>query len=265
MKKYILLAFVTLLTWSAATAQKWYITPQIGINLSDLQGSDKHDYFNTTTGFVGGVEVERRLNDRLGISLGGFYSIKGSNPNITYVCIERRENVKVLDYQEHCKQIKLSYLSLPLLVNFHLWKGLTLKGGIQYSHNFSAHIKHEYEGYISPLFYSFSDFVWTPTNHSVIAVFYRGKKPQAPTSDNMPDPERIDGHSTKGIKSYIHAADIAIPLGISYEYKHIVLDVRYQIGLTKVFRQWNSELDAGGEDNIRNACTSITIGYRFGL
>jgi len=81
----------------------------------------------------------------------------------------------------------------------------------------------------------------------------------------MPDPERIDGHSTKGIKSYIHAADIAIPLGISYEYKHIVLDVRYQIGLTKVFRQWNSELDAGGEDNIRNACTSITIGYRFGL
>ena len=263
MKKYILLAFVTLLTWSAATAQKWYITPQIGINLSDLQGSDKHDYFNTTTGFVGGVEVERRLNDRLGISLGGFYSIKGCNPNITYVNIETRENVKVLDHHYHYEKIKLSYLSFPLLVNFHLWKGLTLKGGIQYSHNIRAREKRQGEGYISPLINSY--FVGTPTNHSVIADFYRGKKPQAPTSDNMPDPERIDGHSTKGIKSYIHAADIAIPLGISYEYKHIVLDVRYQIGLTKVFRQWNSELDAGGEDNIRNACTSITIGYRFGL
>ena len=263
MKKYILLAFVTLLTWSAATAQKWCITPQIGINLSDLQGSDKHDYFNTTTGFVGGVEVERRLNDRLGISLGGFYSIKGSNPNITYVNIETRENVKVLDHHYHYEKIKLSYLSFPLLVNFHLWKGLTLKGGIQYSHNIRAREKRQGEGYISPLINSY--FVGTPTNHSVIADFYRGKKPQAPTSDNMPDPERIDGHSTKGIKSYIHAADIAIPLGISYEYKHIVLDVRYQIGLTKVFRQWNSELDAGGEDNIRNACTSITIGYRFGL
>ena len=154
-------------------------------------------------------------------------------------------------------------MSLPLLVNFHLWKGLTLKGGIQYSHNIRAREKRQGEGYISPLINSY--FVGTPTNHSVIADFYRGKKPQAPTSDNMPDPERIDGHSTKGIKSYIHAADIAIPLGVSYEYKHIVLDVRYQIGLTKVFRQWNSELDAGGEDNIRNACTSITIGYRFGL
>ena len=264
MKKYILLAFVTLLTWSAATAQKWYITPQIGINLSDLQGSDKHDYFNTTTGFVGGVEVERRLNDRLGISLGGFYSIKGGNPNITYVNIETRENVKVIDYQEHCKQIKLSYLSLPLLVNFHLWKGLTLKGGIQYSHNIRAREKRQGEGYISPLINSDFDKV-SYADHNIENLFYRGKKPQAPTSDNMPDPERIDGHSTKGIKSYIHAADIAIPLGISYEYKHIVLDVRYQIGLTKVFRQWNSELDAGGEDNIRNACTSITIGYRFGL
>jgi len=263
MKKYILLAFVTLLTWSAATAQKWYITPQIGINLSDLQGSDKHDYFNTTTGFVGGVEVERRLNDRLGISLGGFYSIKGSNPNITYVNIETRENVKVLDHHYHYEQIKLSYLSLPLLVNFHLWKGLTLKGGIQYSHNIRAREKRQGEGYISPLINSY--FVGTPTNHSVIADFYRGKKPQAPTSDNMPDPERIDGHSTKGIKSYIHAADIAIPLGISYEYKHIVLDVRYQIGLTKVFRQRNWELGVDREDNIKNACTSITIGYRFGL
>jgi len=265
MKKYILLAFVTLLTWSAATAQKWYITPQIGINLSDLQGSDKHAYFSTIAGFVGGVEVERRLNDRLGISLGGFYSIKGGNPNITYVNIETRENVKVLDHHYHYEKIKLSYLSFPLLLNFQLWKGLTFKGGIQYSHNFSAHIKHEYEGYISPLFYSYSYFVWTPTNHSVIANFYRGKKPQAPTSDNMPDPERIDGHSTKGIKSYIHAADIAIPLGVSYEYKHIVLDVRYQIGLTKVFRQRNWELGVEREDNIKNACTSITIGYRFCL
>ncbi len=202
MKKFILLVFVTLLTWSVATAQKWHITPQIGINLSDLQGSDKYSYFSTTTGLVGGVEVERRLNDLLGLSLGGFYSIKGCNPNITYVCIERRENVKVIDYQEHCKQIKLSYLSLPLLVNFHLWKGLTLKGGIQYSHNIRAREKRQGEGYISPLINS--EFDGTPINHSVIADFYRGKKPQAPTSDNMPDPERIDGHSTKGIKSYIH-------------------------------------------------------------
>ena len=58
---------------------------------------------------------------------------------------------------------------------------------------------------------------------------------------------------------------ISEPSPFDLEYKHIVLDVRYQIGLTKVFRQRNWELGVDREDNIKNACTSITIGYRFGL
>lgn len=49
--------------------------------------------------------------------------------------------------------------------------------------------------------------------------------------------------------------DISIPIGISYEFHHVVLDVRYQLGLTKVF-----------EDNSgKNSVCQITIGYKFQL
>ena len=263
MKKYILLAFVTLLTWSAATAQKWYITPQIGINLSDLQGGDQYAHFKTTTGFVGGVEVENRLNHLLGISLGVFYSEKGCNPNIITTLLDRAGDVKYLDAHIHTTKVKLRYLSFPLICNFHLWKGLTLKGGIQYSLNFSAREKFQNEGYGSLLefgkIYSFDEST---------TRYYKGTKPDAPTSDNMPNAQILDDHYSKGLKSFIHAADIAIPLGASYEYKNIILDVRYQIGLSKVFRQdskFENSLMVKKKDNIRNACTSITIGYRFGL
>lgn len=54
-----------------------------------------------------------------------------------------------------------------------------------------------------------------------------------------------------GFKSF----DFSIPLGISYEYENIVLDARYNLGLTKVF-------DHGDQ---KNSVFQITLGYRFDL
>ena len=55
--------------------------------------------------------------------------------------------------------------------------------------------------------------------------------------------------------------DISIPVGLSYEFKnHIVLDARYNIGLTKV----NKESDPDYKDG-RNLTFALTIGYKFGV
>lgn len=49
--------------------------------------------------------------------------------------------------------------------------------------------------------------------------------------------------------------DFAIPVGISYEYMNVILDARYNIGLTKVY------------DNIdgKNSVFTFSAGYRFSL
>ncbi len=173
--------------------------------------------------------------------------------------------VRSLEQHSHYTKVKLRYLSFPLIFNFHLWKGLTLKGGIQYSLNFSARNKYHVEGYASK-YEDLSEFhIIDLTDYETNLRYYKGMKLEPPSSDNIANAQKIDYRNSYGIKSDIHAADFAIPLGASYEYKNIVLDVRYQIGLSKVFRQSNNSLMVKKEDNIKNACTSITIGYKFGL
>ncbi|MDD6541006.1 MAG: porin family protein [Prevotella sp.] len=49
--------------------------------------------------------------------------------------------------------------------------------------------------------------------------------------------------------------DFSIPVGISYEYSNVVLDARYNWGLTKV---------ADGSDS-KNSVFQITLGYKFDL
>jgi hypothetical protein len=52
------------------------------------------------------------------------------------------------------------------------------------------------------------------------------------------------------------SVDVAIPVGISYEYKNISLDARYHFGLTKIDKTENP-------DTAHNRYLSLTLGYRF--
>ena len=51
------------------------------------------------------------------------------------------------------------------------------------------------------------------------------------------------------------SVDFSIPVGLSYEYNNVVLDDRYNWGLTKVFE---------GSD-AKNSVFQITLGYKFDL
>ncbi|MGI6222421.1 MAG: porin family protein [Prevotella sp.] len=51
--------------------------------------------------------------------------------------------------------------------------------------------------------------------------------------------------------------DFTIPVGLSYEYANVVLDARYNWGLTKI-------VDAG-DDSPKNSVFQITLGYKFDL
>ena len=67
-----------------------------------------------------------------------------------------------------------------------------------------------------------------------------------------------DGTSVdlKDLGAEVKSFNFSIPVGLSYEYASFVLDARYNIGVTKLFK------DA---DQGRNSTFSITIGYKFAL
>ena len=61
------------------------------------------------------------------------------------------------------------------------------------------------------------------------------------------------------VKDYYEKMNISIPIGISGEYKNFVLDVRYNISLTKINKNSNSE------NKYRSDLVQITLGYKFEL
>ena len=58
------------------------------------------------------------------------------------------------------------------------------------------------------------------------------------------------------LKDEVKSFDLSIPVGLSYEFKHFVLDARYNLGCTKIF---NAVLDS------KNLTFQLTLGYKIAL
>ena len=58
-----------------------------------------------------------------------------------------------------------------------------------------------------------------------------------------------------GNEASINRFDLAIPVGLSYEFRRITVDARYNFGLVKVFK--------GTKNNFYNRYISLTLGYKF--
>ena len=77
--------------------------------------------------------------------------------------------------------------------------------------------------------------------------------------------------ATYSISPWVKTFDLAIPVGLSYETNFgLVIDARYNIGVTKVYdadylaRQYGN-LDAFGDLSSRNCVAQLTIGYKLKL
>lgn len=127
-------------------------------------------------------------------------------------------------------QMKLAYLNVPILANFYVVKGLALKVGIQPGFLLSAkeNIRETASGGVAS----------------------------------------ADRHEKVDAKSSCKTFDFAIPVGISYEFKNIVLDARYNIGMADVFKsKIPSDGTSGlvGSQSNKNQVLQITLGYKFNL
>ena len=118
---------------------------------------------------------------------------------------------------------KTSYINVPVTINWYVLKGFALKTGLQFGFLTSA------DNY-------------SRTEYSTGGVDY------TLTAEN-------------GIKDDFNKFDVSLPIGLSYEFKvPIVLDLRYNIGLTNV----NKNATANGKD-YSNIQAVFTVGYKFKL
>ena len=113
----------------------------------------------------------------------------------------------------------LDYVNVPITANYYVLPGLAIKAGIQSGFKVRAKMK-------------------TDGGTIDMDAFYRQYN-------------RLTNEDVK-----ISKVDLAIPVGLSYEFKNFVLDARYNIGLIKI---------ENIGDAFYNRVFQLTLGYKFNL
>ena len=64
------------------------------------------------------------------------------------------------------------------------------------------------------------------------------------------------------IKDFYEKSDLSIPLGLSYEFDDVAVDLRYNLGISNIM---NKDLANALDSKIRNGVIMLTIGYKIPL
>ena len=168
-------------------------------------------------GFTIGAEGQYQFTPVVGLSLGAFYTQEGAAYNTKGKSLDY-DGVK-LRINDDLK-IQLNCFTLPVLANVYVWKGLSLKTGLQPEFAIRRKVKGD------------------------VTLEFERQAIKATSSD-------------ANVKSF----SLSLPVGISYEYKHVVADLRYSFGLTELCK--SRDLGMKGDASAHNRVLTFTIGYKF--
>ena len=235
MKKLFIVATMMMAVMTASAQYEpgtFSVQPRVGFTASmmsnmeninvpiDGLGNVKLDT-QPAVGFIVGADMEYQLSPLVSLSAGLNWAQAGSG----WEDWKHKENGMTVEIKD--TKAETSYLSIPLTANFYVWKGLALRTGVQMGFLTSAKLK--------------MTATASGTQNGL----------------NVNQSTDVD----KSFKDECNKFDLSIPVGVSYEFNnHLVLDARYNIGVTKV----NKDKEPGEKDS-RNGVFSLTIGYKIKL
>lgn len=262
MKKQLMFLAALLMTASSVCAQQkvgtFSITPKIGVTASNFSGNmpltvayaistqmslSESGVFHTLSeenfpemgaigfnesknkfGFTAGVETQYQFSKIIGLSLGVFYTQQGASYDTKGFSDTSKNGVKVA-INDNLK-INLNSITMPILANVYIWKGLAVKAGLQ------------------------PELAISKKTGGDVTISYQGQSLSAVHSD------------VKAIKSF----SLSVPVGVSYEYKNIVADLRYNIGVTDLRKDGDAGWIGGNSSSTsKNRTLLFTVGYKFEL
>ena len=202
MKKAMLMMAVLTASLTAMAQHEegdFLVQPKVGLNIATLSDADK------TIGDLNfGIEAELMVTDYFSLSAGAIVSNQGGKYN---------------DATFGSYTVDLDYVNVPVMANFYILPGLSLKAGVQPSYRMKAKVKTDGATYDMDQFYAL-------LSGTGIEEDFKVKK-----------------------------FDLSIPVGIAYEYQNVVLEARYNWGVTKIM----------DNDSFYNRVFQLTLGYKFDL
>lgn len=238
MKRFVLLAALACCMGDVQAQNEkggFSIKPVAGVNISTL-GNTSTGLYHTKVGMTGGIEAEYGVANWFGLSLGMLYSEQGAKLKGGAYTIVTENNQQTIVATSIKGKLKATYLNLPLLANIYIpkIKGLALKTGVQLG------------------------ILTSSKMNTDIAIASASSIPTGEIQFNDQTNQSTYQEASFSASDVCKSVDVAIPVGISYEYKNISLDARYHFGLTKIDKTENP-------DTAHNRYLSLTLGYRFHL
>lgn len=216
----------SLLAQAQPSAGSFSLIPRLGVNFAnmtndevvvDLMQQEHTLKSRIKPGLMVGFDAEYQATSDLFMSLGLQYSRQGSR----FPDFERKDGEFVEGYSDW--HTDLDYLNVPLLFGYRIAKGFSVKAGLQLGLLLGGKEK-----------MSFTD----------ITILDGGTRKQGNAVPRETD-----------VKDVYKSVDLSIPLALSYEFENVILDARYNFGLTRIH-----QLDAV---KSRNSVIQLSVGYRF--
>ena len=198
---------------------EWYVTPRVGVGIADLTGK----LFDPSKA-EGTYDATLRP---IASFVGGIEGEYGINDNLSFSLgiLFATQGAKTRD---NLFKVTQNYLNVPIMLAYYPFTnvGLAFKAGAQVGFSFRRRVM------IDGVTYG-ADYVWQRN--------YWGR------------PVYVESELSK----QFNKVDLAIPLGISYEYRNVVLDVRYNLGLINIMKD--------DPENSKNSLWQFTLGYKFNV
>lgn len=193
----------------------WSIIPRIGGNASNLTNNVKiaNPDGETTIGskYKGGLAIgadfEYMFINHLSASAGAYYATQGfAYPDDIFTGVGDY-SLEGHDKRHNERQTDMHYINFPLMINCYIYKGLALRAGVQVGFLVGARERY--------------------------SATYKDKDEHGHTiEDGVIKIERP-------VKGLFKTVDLSIPVGISYDFGHLLFDLRYNIGMTPVYKSVN--------------------------
>ena len=217
---------VSLMTLAQPSAGSFSLIPRLGVNFANMTNNEvvvdlmqqEHTLKSRIKpGLMVGFDAEYQATSDLFMSLGLQYSRQGSR----FPDFERKDGEFVEGYSDW--HTDLDYLNVPLLFGYRIAKGFSVKAGLQ------------------------------------LGLLLGGKEKMSYTDITILDGgTRKQGNAVPletDVKDVYKSVDLSIPLALSYEFENVILDARYNFGLSRIH-----QLDVV---KSRNSVIQLSVGYRF--
>ena len=204
------------------------VQPRLGFTVSTITNINSVQLESGVTldtqpigGLLIGADMDYQLSELVSLSAGLNWAMAGCG----WEDYKQKENG--LTYELQNPRIQTAYLNIPVTANFFVWKGLALRTGVQMGFLTTANLM-----------------------ETIIVSGSEDGRNVKMTTD-----------ADESVKDQFNKFEISIPVGVSYEFKnHLVLDARYNIGLSKLNKESFS-----GEKDSRNGVFSLNIAYKIKL